>query len=48
MSDVLSLLLGGWYDYLDVDVISSFGVNLGSESDGLFIFKVGLKYSVLD
>ena len=48
LSDALSLSLGGRYDYLDVDVTSSLGANSGSESDGLFTLKAGLKYSVSD
>ena len=48
LSDALSLSLGGRYDYLDVDVTSSLGANSGSESDGLFTLKAGLKYGVSD
>lgn len=48
LTDALSLSLGGRYDYLSVDVDSDLQANSGSESDGLFTLKAGLKYLLND
>jgi len=47
LSDTLSLSLGGRYDYFDVEVDGQ-SENSGSESDGMFSLKAGLKYRVTD
>ncbi|MDO6566601.1 TonB-dependent receptor [Alteromonas sp. 1_MG-2023] len=48
LSDALSLSLGGRYDYFDIDVDSQVAANSGSENDGMFSLKAGLKYQVSD
>lgn len=48
LSDALSLSLGGRYDYFDIEVDGQMAENSGSENDGMFSLKAGLKYQITD